>query len=104
MKSSMKQFRDQAEGDVMVSKHGKSSKYGKLMGTDSISAISDINAGDNDVSITVVSGKPYDIEYLQENPPTSCESEEDPMIIERYANATRKVLKRLRRERKASLR
>lgn len=36
------------------------------MGTDSISGISDINAGDNDVSITVVSGKPPDLEYLQE--------------------------------------
>lgn len=36
------------------------------MTAESISAISEINGVDNDVSITVVSGKPPDFEYLQE--------------------------------------
>lgn len=39
---------------------------GKVMAADSISGISEINCVDNDVSITVVSGKPPDFEYLQE--------------------------------------
>lgn len=44
----------------------KTSKFGsKVMGAESMSGISEIN-GDNDVSITVVSGKPPDFEYLQE--------------------------------------
>lgn len=44
----------------------KTSKFGsKMMGAESMSGISEIN-GDNDVSITVVSGKPPDVEYLQE--------------------------------------
>ena len=39
---------------------------GKVMAADSISGISEINGVENDVSITVVSGKPPDFEYLQE--------------------------------------
>lgn len=39
-------------------------KFGsKMMGAESMSGMSEINA-DNDVSITVVSGKPPDFEYL----------------------------------------
>lgn len=45
----------------------KGSKFGgKQMAADSISGFSDANAGENDVSITVVSGKPPDFEYLLE--------------------------------------
>ena len=48
--------------DKDVTKNVK--KFGsKMMGAESMSGMSEINA-DNDVSITVVSGKPPDFEYL----------------------------------------
>lgn len=67
--SFMNKFNDKDQMSGLREKdHGKKgSKFGgKVMAADSISGFSDANGGENDVSITVVSGKPPDVEYLLE--------------------------------------
>ena len=68
--SFMNKFNDKepASGHLREKDHAKKgSKFGgKGMRADSRSGISDANGGDDDVPITVVSGKPPDFEYLLE--------------------------------------